>query len=140
MKTWKRYLISCLLFIAFGIGIYFIIYNNQKEYISASSVPSFVYYIYWGFEATSIAGAFALACGALYYTSLEGAFDGFAYATKSAFTAIFRGKKYPYSFSEYKTIKHEGEHGHVGHLFIPGIILLAIGIIGGLAIYYNYFN
>ena len=50
------------------------------------------------------------------------------------------GNSCHYSFSEYKTIKHEGEHGHVGHLFIPGIILLAIGIIGGLAIYYNYFN
>lgn len=124
MKKWKMYLIASIIFLIITGLLWLMQYGiaNGNNY-----EPNYVLITANSFE---VSGLFSIASGILYWTSSEGAFDGISYATKQVYSTLFRKTKYPYTFSEYKLIKHpEDERIYIWHLIIVGLVLLFIGFI-----------
>ncbi len=132
MKLITKILITFIVFGLFTVGFYFLQYRLYSESDWDMSSIDTIYFISNGL---SVSGLLCLASSGLYYTASEGAFDGMAYATHQVFSTLFRGRKYPYSFSEYKIKLHTEKRISLWHLIIVGVFYLVAG--GLLYLYYQ---
>lgn len=130
MKKWKKYLIISVVFIVLAIFAFLIqygVYNSvsTNQFTWSTNGLSFVG------NALQISGILSIASGLLYYTASEGSFDGLVFATKQFYHALFRKTKYPYTYSEYKLIKHPENEKKVNiwPFIIIGLIFVIIGFI-----------
>jgi len=132
MKKWKLYTITSVIFLILTF-IFWIFQFAINKSIDEKAGQVFDLSKYWKLftaNAFEVAGLFSIASGVMYWTSSEGAFDAISYTTKQVFSTLFRKVKYPYTFEEYKLIKHPaGERVYIWHLIIVGIVLVGIGLI-----------
>lgn len=132
MKKWKLYTITSVIFLILTF-IFWIFQFAINKNIDEKSGLAFDLAKHWKLftsNAFEVSGLFSIASGVIYWTSSEGAFDAISYTTKQVFSTLFRKVKYPYSYSEYKLIKHPAdEQIYIWHLIIVGIVLVGIGLI-----------
>ncbi len=130
MKKGKKYLIISVVFIVLAIFAFLIqygIYNsNSVNQFSWNSVG-----MSFAGNALQISGVLSIASGLLYFTASEGSFDGFMFATKQFYHALFKRTKYPYTYSEYKLIKHPADEPkpQILPFIVVGIVFVVLGFI-----------
>ncbi len=128
MKKWKKYLIGSIVFIViafFAFLIQYAIYSKTYEFSWETVGLSFLG------NSLQVSGVLSIASGLLYFTASEGSFDGIVFATKQFYTALFKKSKYPYTYSEYKILKHPADEGkpYIWHFIIIGFVLIALGFV-----------
>lgn len=117
LKKNLRFIISFIATALIFVAVFFLRYHYSNDILLSLS------------DGFSIAGLLMICFGGLCYTASEGAFDGITYATKQLWYLMKRtGNKYPYTYQEYRAMKHTKEV-QFSHLFINGGIFLLVGIV-----------
>ena len=130
MKKWKKYLIISVVFIVLAIFAFLIQYGVYNSVSTTKFSWETVGTSFVG-NSLQISGVLSIASGLLYFTASEGSFDGFTYATKQFYHTLFRKTKYPYTYSEYKLIKHPADEPkpHILPFLVEGAIFVVLGFI-----------
>ncbi|MDR0831485.1 MAG: DUF3899 domain-containing protein [Bacillales bacterium] len=116
MKVFRKYLITVIVAVGIGVGVFFISPNQENQnvaWINAFFVPGILLLLFSG----------------LIFVSQQGAFDMLAFALKKLFEVTFTPKKMSQTFYEYKLEKESKERMSTFHILIVGIVFLLIWII-----------
>lgn len=150
-QTWKKRLIRLAVFLAIGVVLVVLLYNNgdgtyleKTEKIAVQGVDGTVQYEFkplkvsdaarmWGrlSDATFIVGSFMAGFGLLMVIATTGFFDIIGYGLKSFWTIFtpFSREKHMPAFFDYKTQKAEHRGKTRWELFLVGVLMLVVSCI-----------
>ncbi len=108
--NWKPYIISTVISLLIGVGIFLIFYLTKKSEYAALNGASF-------------AAVILISFGGLSYVAREGFFDFASYGFKQLGTMIFGKNPNAYNdYAGYKEYKNERRKA-VSHFYIPFLIV-----------------